>query len=54
MRPDGKRVKGLPPILAAIPYIMPKRYDAMNTITEYVDEDLMKEYLRAKRRDTFI
>ena len=51
MRPDGKRVKGLPPILAAIPYIMPKRYDAMNTITEYVDEDLMKEYLRAKRRE---
>ena len=51
MRPDGKRVKGLPPILAAIPYIMPKRYDAMNTITEYVDEDLMKEYLRAKRKE---
>ena len=41
----------LPPILAAIPYIMPKRYDAMNTITEYVDEDLMKEYLRAKRKE---
>lgn len=28
MRPDGKRVKDLPPIVAAIPYIMPKRYDA--------------------------
>ncbi len=51
MRPDGKRVKGLPPILAAIPYIMPKRYDAMNTITEYVDEDLIKAYLREKRKD---
>ena len=28
MRPDGARVKNLPPIVAAIPYIMPKRYDA--------------------------
>ena len=27
MRPDGKRVKDLPPIVAAIPYIMPKRYE---------------------------
>ena len=42
MRPDGKRVKDLPPIVAAIPYIMPKRYDAQNTITEYIDEELIK------------
>jgi hypothetical protein len=28
MRPDGTRVKDLPPLVAAIPYIMPKRYDA--------------------------
>ena len=34
MRPDGTRVKDIPPIVAAIPYIMPKRYDAQNTITE--------------------
>ena len=51
MRPDGKRVKGLPPIVAAIPYIMPKRYDAQNTITEYIDEDVIRAYLRAQRRD---
>ena len=50
MRPDGKRVKDLPPILAAIPYIMPKRYDAQNTITEYIDEELIKSYIREKRR----
>ena len=25
MRPDGTRVKNLPPIVAAVPYIMPKR-----------------------------
>lgn len=51
MRPDGKRVKDLPPIVAAIPYIMPKRYDAQNTITENIDEELIKEYIRTKRRE---
>ena len=50
MRPDGKRVKGLSPIVAIVPYIMPKRYDAQNTVTEYIDEDLMKSYIREKRR----
>ena len=50
MRPDGKRVKDLPPIVAAIPYIMPKRYDAQNTITESIDEELIKSSIREKRR----
>lgn len=50
MRPDGTRVKDLPPIVAAIPYIMPKRYDAQNTITEYIDEEIIKAYIREKRR----
>lgn len=51
MRPDGKRVKDLPPLVAAIPYIMPKRYDAQNTITENIDEEVIKEYIRSKRRE---
>ena len=38
MRPDGTRVKDLPPLVAAIPYIMPKRYDAWNSVTENIDE----------------
>ena len=50
MRPDGKRVKDIPPIVAAIPYIMPKRYDAWNSITEYIDEEQIKAYIREKRR----
>lgn len=50
MRPDGTRVKGLPPIVAAVPYIMPKRYDAWNSITEYIDEEAIKSYIREKRR----
>ena len=50
MRPDGTRVKDLPPLVAAIPYIMPKRYDAWNTITENIDEEVIKAYIREKRR----
>ena len=29
---------------------MPKRYDAQNTVTEYVDEEIIKSYIREKRR----
>lgn len=50
MRPDGTRVKNLPPIVAAVPYIMPKRYDAQNSITENIDEEVIKAYIRDKRR----
>lgn len=51
MRADGKRVKNLPPIVAAIPYIMPKRYDAQNMITENIDEEIIKNFIREKRRE---
>lgn len=50
MRPDGKRVKGLTPIVSILPYIMPQRYDAQNTVTEYIDEEVIKQYIREKRR----
>ena len=51
MRPDGTRVKGLTPIVQALPYIMPKRYDAQNWATDYMDEDILKAYIRQKRRE---
>ncbi|SFP40041.1 hypothetical protein SAMN05216343_1075 [Oscillibacter sp. PC13] len=51
MRPDGTRVKGLTPIMRALPYIMPRRFDAQNWASDYVDEDIMKAYIRKKRRD---
>ncbi len=34
MRPDGTRVKGLSAVVQALPYVMPKRYDAQNMTTE--------------------
>lgn len=51
MRADGKRVKGLSPFVAATPYIMPKRYDALNYITVHADMDPVKEYIHKKRKE---
>ena len=51
MRADGRRAKGLTAIEQAIPHIMPKRVDAQNYVTEYVDEEVIKEYIRRVRRE---
>lgn len=51
MRPDGKRVKDLPAIQAAIPYIMPQRYDAQNHVTQYADMEPLKKYIQKKRKE---
>lgn len=52
MRPDGTRVKtGLTPVMQALPHIMPKRYDAMNWANDYLDEDIIKAYIRQKRKE---
>ena len=51
MRSDGTRVKGLSPIVQALPYIMPRRYDAQNWANDYADEDVIKAYIRKKRRE---
>ena len=51
MRQDGTRVKNLTPIMQALPYIMPRRFDAQNCASDYVDEEIMKQYIRQKRRE---
>lgn len=51
MRADGTPVRGLSPIVTAIPYIMPKRYDSQNMTTISADEDLIRSYIRNQRRD---
>ena len=51
MRPDGTRVKDASAIVQAIPHIMPKRYDAMNWSNDYLDEDILKGYIREKRKE---
>lgn len=51
MRADGKRAKGMTAIEQAIPFIMPKRVDAQNYVTEYVDEEIIKDYIREVRKE---
>ena len=51
MRPDGTRVRDLTAIMQALPHVMPKRYDAQNWAEEYLDEDAIRDYIRAKRRE---
>ena len=54
MRPDGKRVKNMTAITQALPYIMPRRYDAQNWANDYVDEEIIRTYIRQKRREGHI
>jgi len=51
MRADGRKTKKLTAIEQAIPHIMPKRVDAQNYVTEYVDEEIIKDYIRTVRRE---
>lgn len=51
MRADGRRTKGMTAIEQAIPFIMPKRVDAQNYVTEYIDEEIIKNYIRDVRRE---
>ena len=51
MRPDGTRVKGLTPVMQALPHVMPKRFDAQNWANDYVDEEIVRTYIRQKRRE---
>lgn len=51
MRADGRRAKGMTAIEMAIPHIMPRRVDAQNFMTEYLDEDVVRSYIRSLRKE---
>ena len=51
MRPDGTRMKEASTIVSALPYVMPRRYDAQNFITEYADMEVLRRYIQEKRRE---
>ena len=50
-RPDGRRVKGIDPILRLTPYIMTRRCDAQVFTTQYVDADILTNYIQEKRQE---
>jgi len=50
-RKDGKRVKNADPMYTIVPYIMDKRYDAMNMINLDIPVDPLKDYIKEKRAE---
>jgi len=53
MRADGRRLKlsEINPMYAMTPYLMVKRYDAMNMIELFIPEKPMHDYINAKRAE---
>ncbi|MDD2232251.1 MAG: 2-oxo acid dehydrogenase subunit E2 [Sphaerochaetaceae bacterium] len=51
MRSDGKKVKDADPMYTIVPYVMNKRYDAMNMITLDIPLEPLKKYMEAKRAE---
>ena len=49
-RPDGRRVKQDDPIMRLTPYIMTRRSDSQVFTTQYVDADILSQYINEKRK----
>ena len=47
-RPDGKRIKGIDPVVAITPYIMPMRCDAQVFLEHKLDYELLSRYIAKK------
>ena len=48
-RRDGYRIKPVEPMYTIAPYIMDKRYDASNSVTEEIDYEIIRDYTRECR-----
>ena len=50
-RPDGKRVKGIDPVMRITPYVMPMRCDAQVFLKHKVDMEVLLDYIRRQRTE---
>ncbi|MDR1778710.1 MAG: hypothetical protein LBR14_03010 [Clostridiales Family XIII bacterium] len=50
-RPDGRKVKSIPPFDKVIPYIMPQRYDATNMMAVDFPYDILMNYIGRRKQD---
>ncbi len=50
-RPDGKRLKGIDPIVQITPYLMPMRCDAQVFLEHKVDYEVLARYIAQKARE---
>lgn len=50
-RPDGRRVKGIDPVVQITPYLMPMRCDAQVQLKHSVDLEKIQEFIHKERRE---
>ncbi len=50
-RPDGRRVKGIDPVMQITPYVMPMRCDAQVFLKHRVDMERLSRYIRRQRAE---
>lgn len=51
MRPDGRRVKGIDPVMQITPYVMPMRCDAQVFLKHSVDMEVLSRFIRRERAE---
>ena len=50
-RPDGRRVKGIDPVMQITPYVMPMRCDAQVFLKHRADMEKMSRYIRKQKTE---
>ncbi len=50
-RPDGRRVKGIDPVMRITPYVMPMRCDAQVMLKHRVDMEILSAYIRKQKKE---
>lgn len=50
-RPDGRRVKGIDPVMRITPYIMPMRCDAQVFLKHRADMEILSRYIRTQKTE---
>ena len=50
-RPDGRRVKGIDPVMKITPYVMPMRCDAQVFLKHRADLEILSRYIRKQKQE---
>ena len=50
-RPDGRRIKGIDPVMRITPYVMPMRCDAQVFLKHRTDLEVLSRYIRSQKAE---
>ena len=50
-RPDGRRIKGMDPVMQITPYVMPMRCDAQVFLKHRADMEILSRYIRRQKQE---